>query len=141
MSGPSTYPVIVRATSLTLQTTSWVLSFWVPVIVLVLFSKRVFAGTVDRRSIVAALALTGGAIVLAWVLSRVAHSLLDGSRLAAVLLASVLVAAALVVVYSVRRTTDPVQETARFVWAVFVITWSGLLVVAAVRRSRIGERA
>jgi hypothetical protein len=113
----------------------------VPVIVLVLFSKRVFAGTVDRRSIVAALALTGGAIVLAWVLSRVAHSLLDGSRLAAVLLASVLVAAALVVVYSVRRTTDPVQETARFVWAVFVITWSGLLVVAAVRRSRIGERA
>jgi len=136
------FHMIVRATAMTLQTTSWVFSFWLPLLALLVFFKVVYLGEAHLGSNLAAIVtLAAGSLMVAWVLSRTAHWLLDGSRIAAMMLGVVLTAGALALVLPARTSGDRVEETMRYVWAGVAVAWSGALVAAAGRRDRLGERA
>jgi apolipoprotein N-acyltransferase len=140
--GLSALPILVRATAMTLQTVSWIFSFWIPVGALVVIVKTIAARPVDQMRTIAFSA--GVALVsagLAWLVSRTARSLLGGSPLSTVLLGVVLAAGGVALLLTTRDAVDRLQETVRSVWGVIAIAWSLALLVAATRRDRGGELA
>ncbi|HKO56204.1 MAG TPA: hypothetical protein VJ276_10025, partial [Thermoanaerobaculia bacterium] len=73
MSAVNAFPLILRATVMTLQTVSWIFSVWVPAVALIAIATIAFTGAADRPRALGVIAGTAiASLALAWLLSRAA---------------------------------------------------------------------
>jgi Na+/melibiose symporter-like transporter len=134
---PRTAALILRASVVTLQTASWIFSFWMPVLLAVAFTIALFSNR-EPGLLLSLVAIAAGSLAIAWALARIARALLDGSRAVGASFAAALVLGGVALLIALRGEADRFQAAKFIVWASVAIAWSLALAAASMRRASVG---